>query len=123
MPEAVNHPAHYGGDTPYETIKVLEAWMGRGDVIAFCHANAIKYLSRSGKKGFAEEDLKKARWYINYELRLRQSPAMQEYDAVKEACDQLDSVPSGDKDLLGARLKLQSFFEPQKRTINRGTHD
>lgn len=27
MSDAVNHPAHYGGeDNPYEAIKVIEAW-------------------------------------------------------------------------------------------------
>ena len=26
MKETVNHPQHYGGDTVYEAIKVIEAW-------------------------------------------------------------------------------------------------
>ena len=25
MTEAINHPSHYDGDTPYEAIKVIEA--------------------------------------------------------------------------------------------------
>jgi hypothetical protein len=61
MPEAVNHPQHYGGaDNPYEAIKVIEAW-GLG----FCLGNTVKYISRAGKKGAALEDLKKARWYLD----------------------------------------------------------
>jgi hypothetical protein len=61
-PEAVNHPAHYGGaDNPYEAIKVIEAW-GLG----FCLGNTVKYVSRAGKKEPAREveDLEKAAWYL-----------------------------------------------------------
>ena len=60
--ESVNHPAHYGGDTLYEAIKVIEAWE-----LGFCLGNAVKYISRAGKKDKTKEieDLKKAVWYIN----------------------------------------------------------
>ena len=58
--DSVNHPAHYGGeDNPYEAIKVIEAWN-----LDFCLGNAVKYISRAGKKGSAKEDLQKARWYL-----------------------------------------------------------
>jgi hypothetical protein len=81
MTEAINHPSHYGGDTPYEAIKVIEAW-GLG----FCLGNTVKYISRAGKKaedpsgrlGHSDqeklrkekmvEDLKKARWYLDREI-------------------------------------------------------
>jgi hypothetical protein len=68
--EAVNHPLHYGGkDNPYETIKVIEAWG-----LDFHLGNAVKYISRAGKKDAAKqlEDLKKARWYIDREIHLLQ---------------------------------------------------
>jgi len=83
MAEAINHPSHYGGgDNPYEAIKVIEAW-GLG----FCLGNAIKYVSRAGKKvpvvhgtttvvsveAMALEDLKKARWYLDREIQNRES--------------------------------------------------
>ncbi len=60
--ETVNHPAHYGGDTTYEVIKVIEAW-GLG----FHQGNAVKYIARAGLKPDAPkvEDLKKARWYLD----------------------------------------------------------
>ena len=62
--ESVNHPAHYGGaDNPYEAIKVIEAWD-----LGFCLGNAVKYISRAGKKNDLVEDLKKARWYIDREI-------------------------------------------------------
>lgn len=65
MSEAVNHPAHYGGaDNPYEAIKVIEAW-GLG----FCLGNTVKYIARAGKKGATVQDLKKARWYLDREIK------------------------------------------------------
>lgn len=60
--EQVHHPNHYGGDTTYETIKVIAAW-GLG----FLLGNCVKYLSRAGKKDPAKilEDLQKGRWYLD----------------------------------------------------------
>ncbi|MDO9381856.1 MAG: DUF3310 domain-containing protein [Hyphomicrobiaceae bacterium] len=66
MAEAVNHPSHYGGESnPYEAIKVIEAW-GLG----FNDGNAVKYISRAGKKDPAKhiEDLEKAAWYLQREI-------------------------------------------------------
>ena len=68
----VNNPEHYGGkDNIYESIKVIEAW-GLG----FCLGNAVKYISRAGKKDPEKliEDLEKARWYVDREIiKLQQS--------------------------------------------------
>lgn len=61
--ESVNHPSHYGGaDNLYEAIKVIEAWE-----LDFCLGNALKYISRAGKKSTSSEreDLLKAIWYLN----------------------------------------------------------
>jgi hypothetical protein len=60
--EAVNHPAHYGGENNvYEAINVIEAWN-----LDFCLGNAVKYISRAGKKDASKEleDLNKAIWYL-----------------------------------------------------------
>ncbi len=59
--ENVNHPSHYGGDVPHETYKCLRAWGLESDALIW---NAVKYLSRAGKKGNKIEDLEKAIWYI-----------------------------------------------------------
>lgn len=64
--EAVDHPSHYGGDTTYEAIKVIEAW-GLG----FCLGNAVKYICRAGQKDDAVVDLKKAQWYLTREIERR----------------------------------------------------
>lgn len=59
--DEINHPAHYtaGG---IEVIDFLEAWD-----FPFHLANAIKYISRAGRKdkNALVTDLKKAVWYIN----------------------------------------------------------
>src|SRR3954467_5704263 len=67
--EAVDHPSHYGGeDSPYEVIKVLEAWGLTEDAYLF---NAVKYIARAGKKGEgkAVEDMKQARWYLGRKIQ------------------------------------------------------
>lgn len=70
----VDHPDYYGGDTPYETIKVLEAWYGIEVVQDFCLCNVLKYVSRLDKKASAEgmTDLRKARWYLDTLIELRE---------------------------------------------------
>ncbi len=69
--ETVNHPLHYGGAFyPYEAIKVIEAWE-----LNFSLGSALKYICRAGKKEGVDEieDLKKAVWYVQREIELRQS--------------------------------------------------
>lgn len=62
--DQINHPSHYGGDTTYEAIKVIEAWE-----LDFCLGNTLKYIARAGKKSpDALHDLKKAAWYLNREI-------------------------------------------------------
>jgi hypothetical protein len=68
--EAVDHPSHYGGDTTYEHIKVVNAWGLNYEL-----GNATKYICRAGKKNpeTAIEDLEKAVWYLQAEIkRLRE---------------------------------------------------
>jgi len=61
----VDHPKHYGGDTTYEVIKVLEAWE-----LDFHLGNVVKYVARAGKKNKDTEleDLKKAQWYLERKI-------------------------------------------------------
>lgn len=62
--EMVNHPNHYGGDTTYECIKVLKAWLPKEAYRGFLRGNAIKYLCRVGKKDNELQELKKVAWYV-----------------------------------------------------------
>lgn len=65
--ETVDHPPHYGGNTVYEVIKVLEAWQ-----LDFHLGNVVKYVARSGKKDKTREleDLEKALWYLNRRIKI-----------------------------------------------------
>ena len=58
----VNHPPHYkvGG---IETIDFIEA-----KKFGYNLGNVVKYLARAEHKGNREEDLLKARWYLNREI-------------------------------------------------------
>ena len=65
--DPVNHPKHYT-DGRIEVIEYIE-----DKNLGFCLGNAIKYISRAGKKEKNKEitDLRKAIWYIErriYEL-------------------------------------------------------
>lgn len=68
--DPVNHPSHYT-DGNIEVISYIE---DKGLIEGFCKGNAIKYISRAGKKESAAlqidekelQDIKKARWYLDY---------------------------------------------------------
>jgi len=61
----VNHPEHYNSGN-IEVIDFIKSLDMHED---FCVGNAIKYLSRYKYKGNPIEDLKKAKWYIDYLIR------------------------------------------------------
>lgn len=86
----VDHPAHYGGaDNPYEAIKVLREWQLDKDAYLW---NVGKYLSRAGHKdGNSQlQDLTKARWYLDYKIRL-----LEEQQKIAESVvDTLKKVPN-----------------------------
>jgi hypothetical protein len=65
-PNPIVHPSHYGGDTTYEAIKVIEAWG-----LNFNLGNVVKYICRTDSKGLPIENLLKARWYLDREIQLR----------------------------------------------------
>lgn len=62
--DMVNHPAHYGGDNPMEVIKIINHYN-----LNFELGNVAKYVLRSDKKGNKLEDLKKAAWYLQHEIK------------------------------------------------------
>ncbi len=63
--DPVNHPSHYT-DGKIEVIDFIE---DKG--LNFHRGNAVKYIARAGKKDKNKEieDLKKAVWYINREIK------------------------------------------------------
>ena len=65
----VNHPAHYQLDNGMEAIDVIRGVLGDKGYKDFCRGNALKYLCRAGKEGLITDDLKKAAWYVNEEIK------------------------------------------------------
>lgn len=63
--EKVDHPSHYNAGR-IEVIDFIE-----DQNLNFHLGNAVKYISRAGKKDPAKfrEDLEKAIWYLNRELK------------------------------------------------------
>jgi len=62
MTDMVNRPPHYQGKV--EVIDAIESALGEEGFKAYCRGNALKYISRAGKKGDAEEDIRKAIWHL-----------------------------------------------------------
>ncbi len=66
MNDPVNHPKHYTNHpSGVECIQITEH-------MSFCLGNAVKYIWRADLKFDSVEDLKKAAWYIQRELELRE---------------------------------------------------
>ena len=59
----VNHPTHYN-QGKYEAIDVIEDWK-----LNFNLGNAVKYIARCRFKRNKIEDLEKAVWYIEREIK------------------------------------------------------
>ena len=59
----VNNPTHYNTGT-IEVITVIEDWK-----LNFNLGNAIKYIGRCEHKENKKQDLEKAKWYIERELK------------------------------------------------------
>lgn len=60
----IDKPKHYQTNSGMQPIDVIEAFG-----LNFCLGNAIKYICRAGKKGDKNEDLQKAIWYLQRELK------------------------------------------------------
>jgi hypothetical protein len=61
----VNNPKHYNAGK-FEVIDVIEDWK-----LGFCLGNVVKYVARAEHKGSTIEDLEKARWYLDREIKRR----------------------------------------------------
>lgn len=66
----VNHPDYYNQGN----IEVIDYIEDQGMMSGFCLGNAIKYISRAGKKNPETEieDLSKARWYLDKYIKYLQ---------------------------------------------------
>lgn len=68
MNDLVNHPPHYVRNG-IEAIDVIEAF-GLG----FHLGNVVKYVLRAGRKDMGDEDLRKARWYLDRRIEGKKEP-------------------------------------------------
>jgi hypothetical protein len=68
--DMVNSPDHYTWLNGIEVIDVVEPLADQSGWNVAC---AVKYLLRCDRKGKALEDLRKAQWYINREIKRRES--------------------------------------------------
>lgn len=65
--DSVNHPKHYTcHPSGAECIQIAEHF-------GYCLGNVIKYIWRAGQKGDALEDLRKARFYLDREIKRRET--------------------------------------------------
>ena len=58
--DPVTRPAHYAQGRKFEPISVIEDWG-----LTYHLGNALKYISRAGRKNDFIEDIEKAIWYLN----------------------------------------------------------
>lgn len=70
--EMVNHPSHYKNNK-YETIDIMLDVFGKDKTADFCELNAFKYLWRANNKGTDIQDKKKAIWYLNKYIELKEN--------------------------------------------------
>lgn len=61
--DPVNHPSHY----TYGNIEVIDFIEDKS--LNFHRGNAVKYIARAGHKNDEIEDLKKAIWYLEREIK------------------------------------------------------
>lgn len=94
MNDPVNRPAHYT-DGKIEVIEYIE-----DKKLGFCLGNAVKYISRAGKKDPAKEveDLEKAVWYVQRRIKeLKELKERREKDEqAKKGCCYCDVQRFGD---------------------------
>ena len=60
--DIINHPEHYSKGI--ETIDYIRSWN-----MDYVRGNIIKYVTRFPYKGTALQDLKKAKWYLEYLIK------------------------------------------------------
>ena len=98
----VKHPSHYAEGRKYEPVDVIRDWE-----LNFNLGNAVKYISRAGRKEDAVLDLEKAIQYIQFEI-----------DAIKaentpHSEDKLDAMRYA-VDVSGGTLEVPEGMSPME---------
>ena len=87
MKDMVNHPPHYN-QHGVECIDAIKATTG-DNFKDYLKGNIMKYLWRFNYKGKPEEDLQKAKWYLD---RLISEVALNRYKNTPDVQDLLDQA-------------------------------
>lgn len=66
--DIINKPSHYCEGRKYEPIEVIKDWD-----LNFNLGNVVKYISRAGRKDNILQDLKKAKFYLDWEIKYLES--------------------------------------------------
>lgn len=107
----INHPNHYTCHE-HECIDEMIALFGVDDTIAFCKLNTWKYRYRAGQKDSAEDDMKKADWYISKAMEL-QNINRKFFEKIKKTIDEAPNYCSPEK---LARLITNSILDDGGRS-------
>ena len=84
--DPVNHPKHYTAHpSGIECIQITEH-------MSFCLGNAVKYIWIADLKADAIEDLRKAAWYIEREISIREKKSKENANPVRHSC--LHPIPN-----------------------------
>lgn len=110
MSDPVNHPDHYTQGS-IECIDAMIETQGVQAVRDYCICNAFKYIWRHNSKN-NDQDIRKAKWYIDKYLELTEQPSEQSYkiDSPNEECFFIQSSNGNTKYYFGAY--------PEKNKVN-----
>ena len=75
--DMVKAPQHYA-DRKYQTILVLQDTLSTEEFLGFLKGNAMKYLSRAGKKDAQLQELNKAKVYLQWAIELEEHGELQD---------------------------------------------
>lgn len=78
MNKEVIEPSHYQEEGGLECIVAMQMLTDKHAVLNFCLLNAVKYLYRQDKKGVADMDVQKARWYYTVYSIMRSNHSLQD---------------------------------------------
>jgi len=75
--DMVNNPSHYVEGRKYETFDVIRDWD-----LGYCLGNAVKYISRAGRKVNSTMDIEKSMWYLQRYLDERSDTANKSTESI-----------------------------------------
>ena len=88
MHDPVNSPSHYADGNGIECIEAIEASMSMEEFKGFLKGNVQKYVWRYDKKR-GSEDLKKARWYLDRLIGIKELEEAAHRASIKNASKEI----------------------------------